>query len=93
MRHYLLLPVLAVAACGSVPSAPAQTTDLASLCDSYYASVAGLTTAQAAGVDKPTAMKVDAICHGSGSFGPKPNGNKMALVRDAGTKVAALSKS
>jgi hypothetical protein len=38
-------------------------------------------------------QKADAICDGSGSYGPKPNGNKMADIRSATAKAQALAKS
>jgi hypothetical protein len=95
MRNAWLLPLAALAACASPTNHPAdpRAESLASLCDGYYSAVAGLTPGQAAKVDQANAMKVEANCNGSGTFGPKPNGNRMAQVRDATAKVQALGKS
>jgi hypothetical protein len=95
MRTAWLFPLAALAACASPTNDPADPSaeSLASLCDGYYAAVARLTPGQAAKVDQGNAMKVDANCNGSGTFGPKPNGNKMAQIREATAKVQALGKS
>jgi len=91
MRLLLMILTLGLGACAS-QSAPNDET-LASLCSDYDAAVTKLTPTQAAKVDQTAAMKVDANCNGSGSYGPKPRGSQMGQVRDATSKVVALSKS
>jgi hypothetical protein len=92
MRTVWLLPLAALAACTSTVQDPPAPT-LASLCSEYYDAVGALNPAQAAKVDAASAQKVEAICSGSGSYGPKPNGNKMADIRSATAKVQNLAKS
>jgi hypothetical protein len=92
MRTAWLLPLAALAACTSTAQDPPEPT-LASVCSEYYDAVGALNPAQATKLDAGSAQKVEAICNGSGSYGPKPNGNKMADVRSATAKVQALAKS
>lgn len=93
MKRLLLASALAMAACSSTPTADPPDDTLASLCDGYYAALGGLTPAQHAKIDRAAAMKIDADCNGSGSYGPKPRGSQMGEVRGATAKVQALAKS
>jgi hypothetical protein len=90
MRLLSMILLIGLGACASQSTHDAT---LASLCSDYDAAVAGLTSTQAAKVDQAAAMKVDANCNGSGSYGPKPRGSQMSQVRDATSKVVALGKS
>ncbi len=94
MRSASLILLAALAGCASPASDPADPPQtLAGLCSDYYGAVGSLTPAQHAKVDRAAAMKVEADCTGSGSYGPKPRGSQMAEVRGATAKVQALSKS
>jgi hypothetical protein len=93
MNRLLLASILALAACSSTPVADPPDDTLASLCDGYYSAVGGLTPEKHAKVDRAQAMKVEADCNGSGSYGPKPRGSQMGEVRGATAKVQALAKS